>query len=128
MSQRMITAITFFLGIIMGALGAILMKVGASRIGHVEIHSIAQIFNYVIKLLTTFQSLAGITLYFLSAVVWSYLLTKLDISFVQPILALTYVITPILAIFILKEYVPAIRWVGILIIIIGVFIVARTGR
>jgi drug/metabolite transporter (DMT)-like permease len=64
----------------------------------------------------------------MSAVIWSYLLTKLDISFVQPILALTYVITPLLAIFFLREHVPALRWVGICIIILGVYIVARTAR
>jgi transporter family protein len=124
----MIMAFTFLLGIVTGALGAILMKIGATRIGHVELHSIAQIFSYIFKLFTTLQSVAGITLYFLSALIWSYLLTKLDISFVQPILALTYVLTPLLAIFILKEQMPAARWLGIFVIIIGVFIVARTGR
>jgi drug/metabolite transporter (DMT)-like permease len=65
-------------------------------------------------------------LYFLSAVIWSYLLTKLDISFVQPILALTYVATPVLAIIFLGEQVPLMRWVGISIIILGVFVVARS--
>jgi drug/metabolite transporter (DMT)-like permease len=112
----------------MGALGGIFMKIGATRIGQVEIQGIAQMFDYLFKLFTTIPSLVGIILYFMSAVVWSYLLTKLDISFVQPILALTYVLTPLLAIFLLREHVPAIRWIGICIIILGVFIVARTAR
>lgn len=121
-------AITFFVGILMGALGGILMKVGATKIGQLEINSVGQLVHYIFVLLTNPYSLAGILLYFMSAVVWSYLLIKLDISFVQPILALTYVVTPILAIFILKEHVPMIRWLGIAVIIMGVYIVARTAR
>jgi drug/metabolite transporter (DMT)-like permease len=116
----------FLFGIAMGAFGGILMKIGATQIGHIEIHSFSQLIMFLFKLFTNFPSLCGVALYFLSAVTWSYLLTKLDISFVQPILALTYVATPILAILLLHEHVPFMRWVGILIIIAGVFVVART--
>lgn len=119
-------ALIFMFGILMGAFGGILMKIGAGQIGHVEIHSLTQLVGFLFKLFTNLSSLAGICLYFLSAVTWSYLLTKLDISFVQPILALTYVATPLLAILFLHEHVPLMRWVGILIIIGGVFVVART--
>lgn len=119
-------ALIFLFGITVGAFGGILMKMGATKIGHVEIHSLWQLIEFLFKLFTNPQSLAGIFLYFLSAVTWSYLLTKLDISFVQPILALTYVVTPILAIFLLHENVPTLRWLGIVVIIFGVFIVART--
>ena len=118
--------ILFFFGIAMGAFGGILLKTGASQIGQMQIHSLAQLIEYLFRLFTNIPSLTGVALYFFSAVVWSYLLTKLDISFVQPILALTYVATPLLAILILHEHVPAMRWLGIIIIIAGVFIVART--
>lgn len=116
----------FLIGISLGAMGGILMKVGAGQIGHVEIHSIIDLLHYLFRLFTNLASLAGVFLYFMSAVIWAYLLTKLDISFVQPILALTYVVTPILAIIFLGEHVTALRWLGIAVIILGVFIVART--
>lgn len=116
----------FLFGITMGSVGGILMKIGARQIGHVEIHTFMQLVDYLFKLFTNVSSLGGVVLYFLSAVTWSYLLTKLDISFVQPILALTYVLTPILAIFILGEHVPPMRWIGILVIICGVALVAKT--
>lgn len=122
----MVTALIFAFTILTGAFGGILMKLGATHIGHVQINSLGLLVGYVFKLFTNLQALAGISLYFISAITWSYLLTKLDISFVQPILALTYVVTPILAIFILGEHVPAMRWVGIFIVIVGVFVVART--
>lgn len=116
----------FLFGITIGSIGGILMKIGARQLGHVEIHSFGQLFDFLLRLFTNVPSLGGVFLYFLSAVTWSYLLTKLDISLVQPILALTYVLTPILAIFILGDHIPSLRWLGILVIILGVFIVART--
>lgn len=116
----------FAIGITMGAVGGILMKVGADHIGPVQIASFEQLASYLFRLFTDLTSLGGIALYFFSAVVWAYLLTKLDISLVQPILALTYVVTPILAIFLLNEHVSLMRWIGIAVIIVGVFIVARS--
>lgn len=123
----MINAILFGFAILAGALGGILMKLGATHIGHVQINSFAKLISYLTKLAINPLSLSGIFLYFLSALIWSFLLTKLDISFVQPILALTYVVTPILAIIFLDEHVSVIRWLGITIIILGVYVVARSG-
>ena len=119
-------AIIFIVGITIGAMGSILLKIGAGHLGHIEIGSFQQMIQFVFRLLTDLTALAGMTMYFLSGLIWSYLLTKLDISFVQPILALTYVATPILAIVLLGEHVPLLRWVGIAVIVLGVVIVART--
>lgn len=118
--------VIFFVGIMIGAFGGILMKIGAGHIGPMQINSFADLIGFLFKLFTDLTSLSGMVLYFCSAVIWSYLLTKLDISVVQPILALTYVATPILAIFLLGENVPPLRWMGIVVIIIGVAIVARS--
>lgn len=118
--------VLFALSILFGAGGALLMKVGAGKMGVIQLDSIQAIIHFLAKIFTSPTVLGGMTLYFFSAAVWLYLLTKLDISVVQPILALTYIVTPILAIVFLNEGVPLMRWLGILIIIFGVFIVART--
>jgi len=119
-------ALIFAIGILVGAMGGILMKMGSAHLGVVHLDSFHQSVMVLLKVFTDLTILSGMALYFLSALIWLYLLTKLDISFVQPILALTYVVTPILAIIFLGESIPALRWVGILVIIIGVFIVAKT--
>jgi len=116
----------FTIGIMFGSIGGILMKVGAGSIGSIQLSTFKDAILLFVKIFTNISVLGGVALYFLSAIIWLLLLTKLDISYVQPILALTYVITPILAIVFLNENVPAMRWVGIAIIVIGVFVVART--
>lgn len=120
------TVILFAMSILFGAVGALLMKIGAGQMGAIQLDSVQAILGFVGKMFTSATVLGGMTMYFLSAAVWLYLLTKLEVSVVQPILALTYVATPILAIFFINERVPLARWLGIVVIIIGVFLVART--
>lgn len=119
------TAILFGLGILMGATGGILTKLGAPGL-FTDIHSAGDIVKFMFSMITNIPVLTGMVLYFGASVVWAYLLTKLPLSYVQPILALTYVVTPILAIVLINEQVPALRWLGIAVIIVGVFIVSRT--
>jgi drug/metabolite transporter (DMT)-like permease len=116
----------FIVAISFGAVGALLMKAGAGSLGNIQLHSVVEVADFFRKFLTNLTVMGGLALYFLSAVAWLYLLTKFPISYVQPILALTYVVTPILAIIFLHEPVPPLRWIGITVIVFGVFLVART--
>lgn len=116
----------FAIGITIGSAGGILMKFGASQVGQLSVYSLAGFLEYSFRLFSNWAVLLGFMAYFGSGVIWTYLLSRLPVSFVQPILALTYVLTPILAVIFLNESVPTLRWVGILIIIIGVVIVARS--
>lgn len=122
----MVIVIFFAMSILFGAFGALLMKVGAGQMGEIQLNTLSAIVGFVFKMFTNLTVLGGMSMYFLSAALWLYLLTKLDISVVQPILALTYVATPILAILFINESVPPARWLGIITIICGVFLVART--
>lgn len=122
----MFIVVMFTLSILFGAVGALLMKVGAGQIGTIQLDSVQAVLGFVVKMLTNVTILGGMAMYFMSAAMWLYLLTKLEVSVVQPILALTYVATPILAIVFIGEHVPPLRWVGVLVIILGVYIVART--
>lgn len=115
------TIILFAVGIIFGSLGGILFKIAGSRMADFEM-SLKWIFNFILNPYV----LSGFILYFIPGLIWIFLLKKYPLSFVQPILALTYVITPILAIVLLQEKIPIVRWVGIIIIIIGVFIISKT--
>jgi hypothetical protein len=76
----------FLLGILAGSIGALLIKMGSSSIGPVELKTLTEFFGFLVKIFGNFTIVAGMGLYFFSAIAWTYLLTKLEISFVQPIL------------------------------------------
>jgi drug/metabolite transporter (DMT)-like permease len=117
----MLTIALFFIGIASGSAGAILMKIGADQLPEFAIS-----LEYVLAFVTSVPIVLGFVCYLLPGLIWVYLLSIHPVSFVQPVLALTYVSTPLLAMIILKEPVPTMRWLGIIVIVIGVCIVSRT--
>jgi len=109
-----------FVGALMSAVGGVFLKLGALRLD--GINTIADFW----RILTDWQIVVGLGMYFIPAVLWIYMLRKIDLSLLQPLLAIVYIVTPILAIFILKEHVSVMRWAGIAVITVGVVMVARS--
>ncbi len=69
--------------------------------------------------------LAGLACYVVSVVVWVVALSKVPVSIAYPMLSIGYVVNAIAAWYLLGEAVTPMRLVGIGIIVLGVFIVAR---
>jgi drug/metabolite transporter (DMT)-like permease len=115
----LLNVVLFASGILLGSAGGVLLKYGAGSLPKFE-----PTLAYAVAFISNIYILGGFFLYLIPALIWTYLLSKLPVSVVQPVLALTYVVTPILATLFLKESVPMLRWFGILIIVCGVGIVA----
>lgn len=78
------------------------------------------------RILSSPQVILGIFLYFVSVVFWLYALTRVELSYAAPFLALTYVLMVLCSWLFLGEQVSVSRWVGVIVVGIGVLIVART--
>ena len=70
--------------------------------------------------------LAGLACYVVSVVVWVVALAKVPVSMAYPMLSIGYVVNAIAAYYLLGETVTPMRLAGIGVIIVGVFIVARS--
>lgn len=68
--------------------------------------------------------IVGIALYVVSVLFWLYALTKVELSFATPFLALTYVLMVVVSSLFLGEYITWVRWFGLLVVIIGIMIVS----
>lgn len=68
----------------------------------------------------------GLALFGLSAVVWLFALSRVELSFAYPFAALGYVIIVLASLTVLHESVPPLRWAGVALIIAGIVLVART--
>ena len=78
------------------------------------------------RILTSSQVVLGIFLYFVSVFFWLYALTRVELSYAAPFLALTYVLMVLCSWLFLGEQISAARWVGVIVVSLGVLIVART--
>ena len=65
----------------------------------------------------------GLFLYGVSSIMWVAILSKLDLSYAYPLVSLNFVIIAIFSRIFLKEKVTKLRWLSIVIIMIGVILV-----
>ena len=72
------------------------------------------------------RSLAGVGCYAVSLVVWILALAKTPVSIAYPMVSLGFALNALLAWWLLGEAVTPLRMAGIGVIIVGVFLVARS--
>ncbi len=72
--------------------------------------------------------LAGIFLYLFSMFFWINVLSKIELSAAYPFASLGIILTVILSSLILSENIPLIRWIGILTVLSGVYLIVSSHK
>ncbi|GBC60088.1 4-amino-4-deoxy-L-arabinose transferase [Desulfonema ishimotonii] len=70
--------------------------------------------------------LAGLACYVVSVVVWLMVLSRVEVSYAYPLLSIGYIVTAFAGQNFFGETIDYVRWTGILVICIGVWLVTRT--
>lgn len=70
----------------------------------------------------------GLVLFGISALFWLVVLSRVRLSVAYPIVGISYILIVLLARFRLHEHVPALRWVGVTVIAIGIAIIGFSFR
>ena len=108
--------IVLLLSVVLNAGGQILFK--AARLAYPE-DSLVSIFFHI-------ETWLGFILYGLSAVCWLWVLSRAQLSFAYPVLALSFPIVVALSAVLFGEYISALRWAGVAVIVLGVSLLAKT--
>ncbi len=82
-------------------------------------------FHTALTVLLNKYVLGGFLLYGLGAIIWLEVLSKWDVSKAYPLVGLGFVFTVSIG-FLIGEQVTALRMIGVVLICVGVFIVARS--
>ena len=82
-------------------------------------------FVYFYDLLTNWWLLASGIFLILATILWGFILKHFEFSVAYPITAFAYVFGMLAAIFIFHENVSLTRWIGVGLIILGVFLIAK---
>lgn len=112
------------LGVLLNAVAQLLLKAGTNAIGAFEFSG-ANIVPVGWKITTSPYILSGIGCYVVSVVVWILALSRVEVSIAYPMLSVGYVLNAVAAWYLFGEAVTPMRLLGIGVIILGVFIVAR---
>lgn len=109
-----------------GVVGQLALKSGMTQVGRIGSQHTIFVAHTIVRVLTTPAVLIGLACYGLGAVAWLVVLSRLDLSFAYPFLALNFVLITLASRLVLGETVPPMRWLGVLIICLGVIVVARS--
>ena len=120
------TLVTLFIAICAQTYGDVCLTRGMKSVGEVNTLDPAELFQIGIKVFTTADIWLGI---FVLAIFFGLYLAALswaDLSFVLPVTAFGYVLNALMSWKLLGEHVSPVRWIGTLIICVGVAVVSRT--
>jgi len=112
------------IGLTFEAAGVMLLKKGISQIGKVDKITPREVVRIIKAGVSNPTVLLGV---FFEALFFACLLTlmsKSDISFLWPLTALSFVMTTLAAVFFLGEQVSAVRWAGVILIMIGTALIS----
>jgi len=107
------------IGLVFESTGVILLKKGMADIGEISTFNPSQIARVIKAGATSPRILLGVFFEALFFGALLILMSKSDISFLWPMTALSFVFATFAAMWFLHEQVSAIRWVGVVLIMIG---------
>jgi len=98
-------------------------KSAISEIG-LDITTLGQALIFARTMLSSGFLWIGLLSVLATFIIWSTILSKIDLSVAVPIASSSYIMVPLVSIIFLGEKVTALRWLGILFIIAGVIFVS----
>jgi drug/metabolite transporter (DMT)-like permease len=106
--------------------GQVLWKIAIDKNGGL-INKDFTIFHNAINLISSPYMFGGIFIYILATVFWMYLLGRYEYSYIYPMFSMSYIISFFFASFLFNESITIYKIIGVLLIIAGVFFVAKGG-
>jgi multidrug transporter EmrE-like cation transporter len=105
----------------MGVIGQLAMKKGMNIIGNIGMKDIisSRIFEIVLQKYV----FIGLVFYVLASLVWLVILSQEELSFAYPLISIGYIITAILSKLFFNESLTLFRFLGILLIFGGVYLI-----
>jgi drug/metabolite transporter (DMT)-like permease len=104
-----------------GVVGQLTMKKGMNTIGNIAVKDIFS--SRIFEILFQKYVFIGMALYVIASLLWLVILSQEELSFVYPLISIGYIITAVLSKFIFHESLTLFRFLGILLICGGVYLI-----
>ena len=114
-----------YISVMIITVGQLILKYGVSKLGEMPT-KIDDGAVFLFRALLNPLVILSLILAFVAALAWIAAVSKVELSFAYPFTSLGYVLVLLFSSLILKEQIPMMRWIGVFIIGIGVFIVSRS--
>ena len=93
-----------------------------------DIGNFPQLFTFLAGVFSSPFLWYGLISVLLTFIIWSTVLSKIDLSVAVPIASFSYILIPLTSAVFLGEYISLLRWLGVFFILSGVFLVSWSTR
>jgi drug/metabolite transporter (DMT)-like permease len=115
------TLLLIIVSVCLSAAAQVLLKGGvAGRLG-----GNADFLGGLLQVLVTPAVVGGLALYALGAIIWLYVLARVDVSYAYPFVGLGFILTMTFGWAVYAEVISAARIVGTCLVAVGVLLIAR---
>lgn len=123
--KNSMTAYAFIgLTILFTVCGQLLVKSASFEFGPFP-KQLSVLFQFLIRAFTNIKLIAGLLCAVIASIMWMSALSLVDISYAYPFMGLAIVLVLALSPLVFKEVVPWTRWLGVLVVCIGLWIASR---
>jgi len=112
-------------GVLLNAVAQLLLKAGSASLAGIELRA-GNALAIAGRLVLNPPIIGGLVCYAISVVVWILALSRVEVSVAYPMLSVGYVVNALAAWWLFGENLSAVRLAGIGIILVGVWLVARS--
>ena len=119
-------AVVLTLVVILQVIGNVFLSRGMRQVGDTGPLSVSTLVDFSLHTVRNPWVLLGVALLIAFFILYLTALSRLDLSFVLPMTAATYVLTAIFAWLILHETISPIRWAGTLAVTVGILLVGAS--
>jgi len=117
--------LSILLSVLLSSLAQIILKAGMSSASVLQALHLSPGLPAIRAIATNYFVIGGLGLYFASAVVWLFVLAKVDVSIAYPFVGLGFVLTMLLAYFVFGEALSLLKIAGTILIASGIVLLAR---
>ncbi|MGI8773631.1 MAG: EamA family transporter [Actinomycetota bacterium] len=108
--------------------GQVTLKHAMTRIGRIGQSEFAAASDTLVRMAKEPALWIGLTLFGISALFWLVVLSQVPLSVAYPVVGLSYVIIVAFSRVVLHEHVPLLRWIGVVVVALGIALVGVSFR
>lgn len=116
------------ISVVFAVAGQFTLKSAMNEVGRIGATELAAAGDTIARTLKEPRLWLGLTLFGVSALFWLVVLSRVDLSVAYPFVGLSYIIVVLFSRLFLNEHVTALRWLGVVVVAVGITIVGLSFR
>lgn len=114
--------------VIFAIAGQITLKSAMQEVGRIGAREVSAAGETIRRAVTEPRLWIGLILFGVSALFWLVVLSRVPLSVAYPFVGVSYILIVLFARLFLHEHVPTLRWIGVLVVALGIAIVGLSFR